>query len=50
MVNFDEIKFLESEIVNDDPDAPVGTLIHIAPDGKIEEVAHETATSQPVVD
>ena len=50
MVNFDEIKFLESEIVDDDPDAPVGTLIHIAPDGKIEEVAHETATSQPVVD
>lgn len=50
MVNFDEIKFLESEIVDDDPDAPVGTLIHITPDGKIEEVANETATSQPVVD
>lgn len=39
MVNFDEIEFLESEIVDDDPDAPVGTLVHIPDNGKIEEVS-----------
>jgi len=39
MVNFDEIEFLESEIVDDDPDAPVGTLVHISDDGKVEEVS-----------
>ena len=38
MVNFDEIEFLESEIVDDDPTAPVGTLIHITEDGKVEPV------------
>ncbi len=38
MVNFDEIEFLEGEIVDDDPDAPVGTLVHISDDGKVEEV------------
>lgn len=38
MVNFDEIEFLESEIVDDDPTAPVGTLVHITEDGKVEEV------------
>lgn len=38
MVNFDEIEFLESEIVDDDPTAPVGTLVHIAEDGKAEPV------------
>ena len=36
MVNFDEIEFLESEIVDDDPTAPVGTLVHITEDGKAE--------------
>ena len=38
MVNFDEIEFLESEIVDDDPTAPVGTLVHITEDGKVESV------------
>ncbi len=38
MVNFDEIEFLESEIVDDDPTAPVGTLVHITEDGKVEPV------------
>ena len=38
MVNFDEIEFLESEIVDDDPTAPVGTLVHITEDGKAESV------------
>ena len=41
MVNFDEIEFLESEIVDDDPTAPVGTLIHITEDGKVEPVEQE---------
>ena len=39
MVNFDEIEFLESEIVDDDPDAPVGTLVHISDNGNSEEVS-----------
>lgn len=38
MVNFDEIEFLESEIVEDDPQAPVGTLVHILEDGTVEIV------------
>lgn len=38
MVNFDEIEFLESEIVDDDPTAPVGTLVHITEGGKAEPV------------
>ena len=38
MVNFDEIEFLESEIVDDDPTAPVGTLVHITEDGIVESV------------
>ncbi len=38
MVNFDEIEFLESEIVDDDPTAPVGTLVHITEDDKVEPV------------
>lgn len=38
MVNFDEIEFLESEIVDDDPTAPVGTLVHITEDGKVEPI------------
>lgn len=41
MVNFDEIDFLESEIVDDDDNAPVGTLIHITDDGKVEEIKPE---------
>ena len=48
MVNFDEIEFLESEIVDDDPDAPVGTLVHIPNDGKVEEVS--PAPTQDVAD
>lgn len=38
MVNFDEIEFLESEIVDDDPTAPVGTLVHITEGDKVEPV------------
>lgn len=41
MVNFDEIDFLESEIIDDDDNAPVGTLIHITDDGKVEEIKPE---------
>lgn len=51
MVNFDEIEFLESEIVDDDENAPVGTLIHVTEDGKVEEVKNERvdAPSAPVL-
>lgn len=51
MVNFDEIEFLESEIVDDDENAPVGTLIHVTEDGKVEEVKNEStdAPSAPVL-
>lgn len=42
MVNFDEIDFLESEIVDDDDNAPVGTLIHITDDGKVQEIKNES--------
>lgn len=45
MVNFDEIDFLESEIVDDDDNAPVGTLIHITDDGKVEEIKPETQSA-----
>lgn len=45
MVNFDEIDFLESEIVDDDDTAPVGTLIHITDDGKVEEIKPETQSA-----
>ena len=48
MVNFDEIEFLESEIVDDDPDAPVGTLVHISDNGNSEEVS--PAPTQDVAD
>lgn len=41
MVNFDEIEFLDCEIVDDDPDAPVGTLVHVNEDGSVE-VAQDT--------
>ena len=39
MTSYEEIMFLESEIVEDDEDAPVGTLIHVNEDGTIEDVA-----------
>lgn len=45
MVNFDEIDFLESEIVDDDDTAPVGTLVHITDDGKVEEIKPETQST-----
>lgn len=45
MVNFDEIDFLESEIVDDDDNAPVGTLIHITDNGKVEEIKPETQSA-----
>lgn len=45
MVNFDEIDFLESEIVDDDDNAPVGTLIYITDDGKVEEIKPETQSA-----
>lgn len=38
MAKYDEIEFLESEILEDDVDAPVGTLIRVAEDGTVEEV------------
>ena len=46
MVNFDDIEFLESEIVDDDDTAPVGTLIHITDDGKVEEIKNENNALQ----
>lgn len=46
MVNFDDIEFLESEIVDDDDTAPVGTLVHITDDGKVEEIKNETNALQ----
>ena len=45
MVNFDDIEFLESEIVDDDT-APVGTLVHITDDGKVEEIKNENNALQ----
>lgn len=46
MVNFDDIEFLESEIVDDDDTAPVGTLVHITDDGKVEEINNENNALQ----
>lgn len=46
MVNFDDIEFLESEIVDDDDTAPVGTLVHITDDGKVEEIKNENNAFQ----
>lgn len=46
MVNFDGIEFLESEIVDDDDTAPVGTLVHITDDGKVEEIKNENNALQ----
>ncbi len=42
MVNFDEIEFLDCEIVDDDPDAPMGTLVCVLEDGTVEEVVNDT--------
>ena len=39
MTSYEEITFLESEILEDDEDAPVGTLIHVNEDGTVEDVA-----------
>ena len=36
--NYDEIEFLESEIEDDDPDAPVGSLFDVV-EGKVCPVA-----------
>lgn len=36
---------MESEIVDDDDNAPVGTLIHITDDGKVEEIKPETQSA-----
>lgn len=50
MVNFDEIEFLECEIVDDDPDAPVGTLIRASENGIVEELIPqeaETISAEP---
>lgn len=46
MVNFDDIEFLESEIVDDDDTAPVGTLVHITDDGIVEEIKNENNALQ----
>lgn len=46
MVNFDDIEFLESEIVDDDDTAPVGTLVHITDNGKVEEIKNENNALQ----
>ena len=50
MAIYDEIEFLDSEILDDDVDAPVGTLIHVLDDGTVEEVpvAHDVVS--PVED
>lgn len=50
MAMYDEIEFLDSEILDDDVDAPVGTLIHVLDDGTVEEVpvAHDVVS--PVED
>lgn len=50
MVNFDEIEFLESEIVDDDPTAPVGTLVHITEDGKVEPVEQKETRQDEIVE
>lgn len=46
MAMYDEIEFLDSEILDDDVDAPVGTLIHVLDDGTVEEVpvAHDVVS------
>lgn len=49
--NYDEIEFLESEIEDDDPDAPVGSLFDVV-EGKVCPVAQKTqpAPAETVVE
>ena len=49
--NYDEIEFLESEIEDDDPDAPVGSLFDVV-EGKVCPVAKKTqpAPAETVVE
>lgn len=49
--NYDEIEFLESEIEDDDPDAPVGSLFDVI-EGKVCPVAQKTqpAPAETVVE
>lgn len=47
---YDEIEFLDSEILDDDADAPVGTLIHVLDDGTVEEVPVSHDVVSPVED
>ena len=50
MAMYDEIEFLDSEILDDDVDAPVGTLIHVLDDGTVEEVPVSHDVVSPVED
>lgn len=50
MAMYDEIEFLDSEILDDDADAPVGTLIHVLDDGTVEEVPVSHDVVSPVED
>ena len=50
MAMYDEIEFLDSEILDDDADAPVGTLIHVLGDGTVEEVPVSHDVVSPVED
>lgn len=50
MAMYDEIEFLDSEIIDDDVDAPVGTLIHVLDDGTVEEVPVSHDVVSPVED
>ena len=50
MAMYDEIEFLDSEIIDDDADAPVGTLIHVLDDGTVEEVPVSHDVVSPVED
>ena len=47
---YDEIEFLDSEILDDDANAPVGTLIHVLDDGTVEEVPVSHDIVSPVED
>ena len=50
MAMYDEIECLDSEIIDDDADAPVGTLIHVLDDGTVEEVPVSHDVVSPVED
>lgn len=50
MAMYDEIEFLDSEILDDDANAPVGTLIHVLDDGTVEEVPVSHDIVSPVED